>query len=45
MSWNDWPHVRGTGRQVPWNTHKTAEDIITRERRALDALDDIRGNR
>ena len=20
MSWNDWPHVRGTGGQVPWNT-------------------------
>lgn len=24
---------------------KTAEDILTRERRALNALDDIRGNR
>lgn len=24
---------------------KTAEDILTRERRALDALDQIRGNR
>ena len=20
MSWNDWPHVRGTGGQAPWNT-------------------------
>ena len=26
-----------------WN--KTAEDILTRERRALNALDQIRGNR
>ena len=24
---------------------KTAEDILTRERRALDALDEIRGSR
>jgi transposase len=29
----------------PFVWSKTAEDIITRERRALDALDDIRGNR
>ena len=31
------------GVQVVWS--KTAEDILTRERRALDALDQIRGNR
>jgi hypothetical protein len=29
----------------PFHWTKTAEDIITRERRALDALDEIRGNR
>ena len=29
----------------PFVWSKTAEDIITRERRALDALDEIRGNR
>ena len=29
----------------PFNWTKTAEDILTRERRALEALDDIRGNR
>jgi hypothetical protein len=29
----------------PFVWSKSAEDIITRERRALDALDEIRGNR
>ena len=29
----------------PFSWTKTAEDILTRERRALDALDEIRGNR
>jgi len=29
----------------PFVWSKTADDIITRERRALDALDEIRGNR
>ena len=29
----------------PFTWNKTADDILTRERRALDALDDIRGNR
>ena len=29
----------------PFRWTKTAEDILTRERRALDALDQIRGNR
>jgi transposase len=29
----------------PFKWTKTAEDILTRERRALDKLDDIRGNR
>ena len=29
----------------PFAWSKTAEDIIARERRALDALDEIRGNR
>lgn len=29
----------------PFVWSKTAENIITRERRALDAFDDIRGNR
>ena len=29
----------------PFRWTKTAEDILTRERRALDALDEIRGNR
>ena len=29
----------------PFRWSKTAEDILTRERRALDALDEIRGNR
>ena len=29
----------------PFVWSKTAEDILTRERRALDALDEIRGNR
>jgi len=29
----------------PFVWSKTAEDILTRERRALDALDQIRGNR
>ena len=29
----------------PFVWSKTAEDIIARERRALDALDEIRGNR
>lgn len=24
MSWNDWPHARGTGGQVPWNTQMAA---------------------
>lgn len=29
----------------PFRWTKTAEDILARERRALDALDEIRGNR
>ena len=29
----------------PFKWTKTAEDILTRERRALDAIDEIRGNR
>jgi transposase len=29
----------------PFKWTKTAEDILTRERRALNALDEIRGNR
>jgi hypothetical protein len=29
----------------PFRWTKTAEDILSRERRALDALDQIRGNR
>lgn len=29
----------------PFRWTKSAEDILTRERRALDALDEIRGNR
>jgi len=29
----------------PFVWSKTAEDILTRERRAIDALDHIRGNR
>ena len=29
----------------PFTWSKTADDIIARERRALDALDEIRGNR
>ena len=29
----------------PFVCSKTAEDIVTRERRALDAHDEIRGNR
>jgi hypothetical protein len=29
----------------PFVWSKTADDIINRERRALDALDEIRGNR
>jgi hypothetical protein len=29
----------------PFKWTKTAEDILTRERRALDKLDKIRGNR
>ena len=29
----------------PFKWTKTAEDILTRERRALDTLDEIRGNR
>jgi len=29
----------------PFTWTKTADDILTRERRALDALDEIRGNR
>jgi hypothetical protein len=32
-------------RPRPFVWSKTADDIITRERRALDALDEIRGNR
>ena len=32
-------------RPKPFKWTKTAEDILTRERRALDALDQIRGNR
>lgn len=29
----------------PFRWTKTAQNILTRERRALDALDEIRGNR
>ncbi|MFU8776823.1 MAG: IS630 family transposase [Roseovarius sp.] len=32
-------------RPKPFKWTKTAEDILTRERRALDKLDEIRGNR
>ncbi len=32
-------------KQKPFTWTKTAEDILTRERRALDKLDEIRGNR
>jgi len=32
-------------RPKPFTWTKTAEDILTRERRALDKLDEIRGNR
>jgi hypothetical protein len=28
MSWNDWPHVRGTGGQVPWNTHDWFDEHV-----------------
>jgi len=34
---------RRCGKPFVWS--KTADDIINRERRALDALDEIRGNR
>jgi transposase len=37
--------LQHNARPKPFVWSKTAEDIITRERRALDALDDIRGNR
>ena len=34
-----------TTKPKPFTWTKTAEDILTRERRALDKLDEIRGNR
>ncbi len=33
------------GKPKPFRWTKSAENILTRERRALNALDDIRGNR
>ena len=33
------------GKPKPFNWTKTAEDILARERRVLDKLDEIRGNR
>jgi transposase len=37
--------LQHNARPKPFVWSKTAEDIIARERRALDALDQIRGNR
>ena len=37
--------ARHNEKPKPFKWTKTAEDILTRERRALDALDEIRGNR
>ena len=37
--------ARHNEKPKPFRWTKTAEDILTRERRALDALDEIRGNR
>lgn len=37
--------VLHNARPKPFIWSKTAEDIIARERRALDALDEIRGSR
>lgn len=37
--------LQHNARPKPFVWSKTAEDILTRERRALDALDEIRGNR
>jgi len=36
---------RHNAKPKPFTWTKTAEDILTRERRALDKLDEIRGNR
>ncbi|WP_372921373.1 hypothetical protein [Roseovarius sp.] len=38
-------HPNHDERPKPFKWTKTAEDILTRERRALDKLDDIRGTR
>ena len=37
--------LQHNARPKPFTWTKTAEDILTRERRALNALDEIRGNR
>ena len=37
--------VQHNTKPKPFVWTKSAEDILTRERRALDALDEIRGNR
>jgi hypothetical protein len=37
--------ARHNERPKPFKWTKTAEDILTRERRALEAFDQIRGNR
>ncbi|MBI1219327.1 MAG: IS630 family transposase, partial [Rhodobacteraceae bacterium] len=37
--------LRHNTKPKPFVWSKSAEDIITRERRALDKLDEIRGNR
>ena len=37
--------LQHNARPKPFVWSKSAEDIITRERRSLDALDEIRGNR
>lgn len=37
--------LQHNARPKPFVWSKTAEDILTRERRALNALDEIRGNR
>jgi hypothetical protein len=36
--------LQHNARPKPFVWTKSAEDILTRERRALDALDEIRGN-
>ena len=37
--------LRHNTKPKPFTWTKTADDILTRERRALDKLDEIRGNR